>query len=190
MALVGEEDTGQDGDTQDWVGAKPSTWMPGTSMDLDLWWVYRITPALEEPAAGEFVVAADVWRQDGGRFVPSKRFRTFPSAAVFFREYLPWHAKRCYNEIMPADKQVKVYFDVEWISAKQEDEKLPGIIQAIEETICERWPGVQAQLLRDGRNIWHGGRPKGQRFKNSFRVTYDTVIASRNHGTLRCLPGS
>ena len=109
-ALIGAEDTGQVGHTQDWVGAKQSTWIPGTAMDLDLRWEYRITTALEAPEAGEFVVAADVWRQDGGRFVPSKKFRTFPSAAVFFREYLPWHAKRCYYEIMPADKQVKVYF--------------------------------------------------------------------------------
>ena len=123
-------------------------------MDLDLRWENRITAALGALEVSYFVVAVDVWRQEGAKFVPSKRFRTFPSAEVFFREYLPWHAKRCYYEIMPADKPVKVYFDIEWISAGQEDGKLPGIIYALEEAICERWPAVQAQRLCDG---WGSG---------------------------------
>ena len=78
MALVGGEDVEQDGDMHDWVGPKQPTWMPGTPMDLHLRWDYRITTTLEAPAAGEFVVAADVWRQDSDGFVPSKRFHTIP----------------------------------------------------------------------------------------------------------------
>ena len=104
VALVEGVDVGQDGDAHDWIGSKQPTWMPGTSMDLHRRWDYRITTALEAPAAGEFVVAADVWRQDSDGFVPSKRFCTFPSAEVFFTDDLPRHAKRCYYEIMPADK--------------------------------------------------------------------------------------
>ena len=187
VALVEGVDVGQDGDAHDWLGSKQPTWMPGTSMDLHRRWDYRITAALEAPAAGEFVVAADVWRQDGDGYVPSKRFCTFPSAEAFFTEYLPWHAKRCYYEVMPADKQVNIHFDVEWTSDERENGKLPGIIQAIEEVICARWPEVPAQLLRDGRNIWQGGRDKGRRFKNSFHVVYYTVMASWNHGALRRL---
>jgi hypothetical protein len=88
---------------------------------------------------------------------------------------------------MTVDKQVKVYFDVEWISDEQEDGKLPGIIHVIEEVICARWPAVTAQLLRDGGNNWQGGRHKGRRFKNSFHVVYDTVMVPWNHGDLRRL---
>ena len=67
------------------------------------------------PQARGIIVAADVWQQEGDGFTTSNRFHAFPSAEVFFTEYLPRHGKRCYYEVPPADTQVKFYFDIEWV---------------------------------------------------------------------------
>ena len=114
-------------------------------------------------------------------------FHAFPSAEVFFQEYLPRHGKRCYYEVMPADARVKLYFDIEWVSDQEEGERLPDIVSAIEEAVRVRWPQVPEQLLCAGRNIWAGGRRKGSRYKNSFHIIYSTVLAHWNHGVLRRL---
>ena len=111
--LVGDGDTVNEPEPQNWVGSKTPTWIPGTKMDLHLRLEYRVCSVVRRPE--EFIVAADVWQQEGDGFTTSNRFHAFPSAEVFFTEYLPRHGKRCYYEVPPADTQVKFYFDIEWV---------------------------------------------------------------------------
>ena len=184
---VDEGDTVNVRESHDWLGSRLPTWMPGTNMDLHLRWEYRVSSVVQGRRPGDFIVAADVWQQEGDGYTTSKRFHAFPSAEVFFTEYLPRHGKRCYYEVLPEDAQVKLYFDIEWVSDQQEGGRLPDIVSAIEEVVRVRWPQVSDRLLCAGRNIWTGGRRKGSRYKNSFHVVYDTVLAPVNHGALRRL---
>ena len=45
--VVGEGDTVNEREPQDWVGTKTPTGLPGTKMDLHLRWEYRVRSVVE-----------------------------------------------------------------------------------------------------------------------------------------------
>ena len=148
---------------------------------VDLGWLYSGSPlaaAKDRHPDHEAVLAMDYWTRDGGC---AKAFTTALSWASVSPRILPHSLPRVFYEVVPQDRPVRLYFDIEWLSHEPDgdwEKALPRTIQGLLRDLNPLAPPPKIKILKGSRGTLKG-------YKNSYHVHVPNWYFQNNTDEMR-----